>query len=227
MKFKSPVFSQVSGSIAGITFSHNRGGLYTRSRTIPVNPGSASQIAVRANFSGLVSTWINVLTTVQRTAWALYALNTPLVDRLGDALILTGQQMYVRCNSARLRGGLARVDVGPTVFGEALLSGIAVPSLLSPTLLNVPYDNTNPWATAIDGGMIVQVGTPENPTINFFKGPYRFADTELGDPVPPTSPFVVVTPFTFTNGQAFFLRIRSSEADGRISAAQFFRGIVI
>jgi len=43
MKFKSPILSQASGSIAGITFSHNRGGMYVRARAVPTNPGSPQQ----------------------------------------------------------------------------------------------------------------------------------------------------------------------------------------
>lgn len=227
MKFKSPIFSQVSGSIAGMTFSHNRGGLYTRSRTIPVNPSSEAQVAVRAAFSGLVSDWINTLTDAQREAWTLYALNTPLVDRLGDPLTLTGQQMYIRCNTPRVNAGFDVVDDGPTTFGEALLTSVSLADMTAPDDLDVGYDATNPWATNVGGGLFIQVGQPQNPTINYFKGPYRFAGSEAGAIVPPTPPVTLVTPFTYTTGQKIFMRVRSSEANGRLSAAQFFSAIVL
>ena len=38
MLFKSAAFTQASGSVGGLTFAHNRGGMYTRARSIPVNP---------------------------------------------------------------------------------------------------------------------------------------------------------------------------------------------
>lgn len=226
MKFKSQVFTQVSGSIGGITYAHNRGGLYTRARSIPVNPNSPGQIAVRGFLSTTVSHWINTLTQAERDAWKLYADNTPLTDRLGDPLTLTGQQMYVRCNVARLRGGLLRVDAGPTTFGEALLTSPSITTMVAPTALTIDYDENDAWADIIGGGMIVQVGIPQSPTINFFKGPYRFGATELSTGGPLVPPFVMVTPFVFTAAQRIFLRIRSTESDGRISAAQFFTAIV-
>lgn len=227
MKFKSAILTQVSGSIGGATYSHNRGGLYIRARTIPVNPSTPGQVAVRAYFASMVAIWANTLTDAQRTAWTLYAANTPLTDTLGDPLVLTGQQMYVRCNTARLRAGLARVDDGPTTFGQAEVNGLVFTSMTDPTAGILAYDNTDPWAVADGGGLIVQVGRPVGPAVNFFKGPYVFAEMLPGAVIPPTSPFAFTSPTVYATDQKCFIRVRTSDVEGRLSAAQYFSTRVI
>ncbi|KKM06452.1 hypothetical protein LCGC14_1743870, partial [marine sediment metagenome] len=47
MLFKSGLITQGSGSIGGLTASHNRGGMYFRARTIPTNPATSFQTVVR------------------------------------------------------------------------------------------------------------------------------------------------------------------------------------
>ncbi len=177
MKFKSQVFTAVSGSIGGITYARNRGGLYTRARAIPVNPNSTDQQIVRANFAFLVDQWTNTLTDTQRAAWTTYAENTPVTDRLGDQITLTGQQMYLRNNSIRLRDGLAVVQEGPSGGGGIPLSPVTL--LITVTVFNLLFDDTDSWAYEDAGGLIVQNSRQLQSTINFFRAPYRFAQTIL------------------------------------------------
>ena len=103
-----------SGSIAGTTSSHNRGGQYTRNRRTPVNPvGTGRRATVRSNFS-TASKGYAALTFAQQQAWASYALNYPVIDALGQSIKLTGHQMYVAVNAQLLNVGAA-VSVVPPV----------------------------------------------------------------------------------------------------------------
>jgi hypothetical protein len=84
-----------SGSIAGTTFSHNRAGQYTRNRRSPVQPvGTGRRAFIRASFGGASSAW-GALDAATQAAWNAYAASYPYVDKLGQAIKLTGQQMYV------------------------------------------------------------------------------------------------------------------------------------
>jgi len=217
--FKSSVLAQSSGSLGGTVYSHNRGGQYIRNRSTPTNPASAQQQVVRNALSALSNAWVNLLTDAQRTAWDVYAANTPLTNRVGDLINVGGLGMYQRGNVPRLQAGLTRVDDAPVVFSLPVLSGVSVPQGNPATpSVDVAFDNTNPWATETGGALLVFVSRPANPSVNFFKGPYRFAGTVLGDDTtPPTSPATITTPFAFSIGNRLFVRTVAVRADARLS----------
>lgn len=227
MKFKSALVTAASGSIGGLTASHNRGGQYLRARTIPTNPGSAAQVALRAIFGGLSIAW-QTLTDLQREAWTTYAIAVPVTDPLGDSMFLTGHQMYVRCNTQRVQAGLARVDDGPVEFSLAALSPVSVLASEATQTLLIVFDNTDGWAIIDDGALLLYPSRQKAPTINFFKGPYRFAGTVLGNTaLPPTSPdTTIAVPFEVTEGNKIFARVVAVEPDGRISAVQRTEGLI-
>ncbi len=88
-----------SGSIAGTVHSHNRAGQYTRNRRAPVQPiGTGRRAQVRAAFSAATSGYA-VLTEAERAAWTSFGAGHPITDSLGQTIVLTGQQMYVRVSA--------------------------------------------------------------------------------------------------------------------------------
>jgi hypothetical protein len=219
VKFKSPVYSQTSGSIAGLTYSRNKGGMYTRARAIPTNPKTAAQQAVRNGMQLTSSQWSNVLTATQRSAWEVYAANVPLTDSLGEARTVSGNAMYNRSNIIRLQAGLAVVKDGPTNFTLATLTNPSVTGVASTGVISVTFTNTDLWATAVGGALLVFVSRPQSVGITFFKGPYQYAGRINGASTAPTSPGTVTSPFALTAGQKVFVRILATNADGRLSAA--------
>lgn len=227
MKFKSALMESASGSLGGITASRNRGGPYFRGRAIPTNPNSTFQQAVRSAAAFLASYWSGTLTQVQRDAWDLYAENVPLPDPLGDPRNVGGIGMYVRSNIARIiagEPGVARIDDAPTVFDLGSLTEPVVGACTaSADTISIAYTNTDPWAILDGGALFIYTSRPQNPGINYFKGPYRLAATVPGDTAtPPTSPEVVNAAFPFAAGQRIFVFARASTADGRLSTP--FRG---
>lgn len=94
----SPILGEMSGSIAGNTFSHNKGGQYVRQRTVPINPTTSRQMAVRSALSTTARSW-QALTQTQRDAWAAYAQANPVTDRLGNSITLSGASMHNRLNT--------------------------------------------------------------------------------------------------------------------------------
>lgn len=229
MKFQSQIISRGSGSIGGLTASHNKGGNYFRARVTPVNPQSAEQVAVRTIMGTLMSVWVNTLTAAQRAAWKTYADNVQLVDQFGDPRNVTALNMYARCNVPRIQAGFARVDAAPTVFnlGDYTPVSLAVSAAAG---LSITFDNTDGWANEDDAGLIIYQSRTQNPSINFFKGPYRLVGSIAGDAMtPPTSPDVTGTgslPFSVVEDNKTFARIQISRADGRLSTPQALSAVV-
>lgn len=220
MKYTSQIVAAGSGSIGGCTFSRNRSGAYIRNRAIPVNPTSASQVLVRGALATLVARWTSVLTPAQRTAWETWAANTPQTDALGNPINITGQNAYVMMNTLRIQTGIAVIDVAPIVFANAVLTPPGIVSATGSTdVLSISFTNTDLWATAVGGRLMVFIGRPQNPSKVFFGGPYRYAGAINGAVVPPTSPLPITSPFDFTASQRIHVRFRAINADGRISTS--------
>lgn len=219
MKFNSLVYGAVSGSIGGITYAHNTGGMYARARATPTDPASSFQQALRNAMGALTTRWLTTVTAAQRAAWDVFSQNVPVLDTLGQPRLIPALSWYIKCNSLRLQASVAVVDAGPTVYELATLT-LPVPAITpAGTTVSVAYTNTDSWAGEVGGYLLVYASRPQNATINFFKGPYRFAGKVAGAVVPPTSPSVITLPFTSgPAGSRQFFKWVAVRADGRPSA---------
>lgn len=222
MKFKPVLGSELSGSIGGITASHNAGGAYFRNRVIPTNPGSQFQTAVRSLVGQLTNLWLNTLTAGQRATWDLYAANVPLLDKLGEPINVSGLNMYVRSNTPRLQVGLPGVDVGPAAFN---LGDFTPATMVNATQggqsFDIGFNVGDDWVGEDNSSMLVYSSRPGNLSINYFKGPYRVGPAIDGEvAVPPTSPATIAGQFPFVLGQRLFVRVQVTRADGRLSLSQ-------
>ena len=221
MIFKSPIFAQASGSIAGTVFSRNAGGMYVRSRANPTNPNTGAQQAVRDAMRNLVFAWSNTLTNAEREAWNSYAFNTPTLNKLGESTHKTGQQMYLRGNIPREQAGLVRANAAPTTFDLGDFTPVTtIVADASADTISVAFSDSDLWATTNDCAMLIYQSRPQNATRNFGKGPFQLATKIDGSPTPPTSPEVFSSLFPLSLGQKVFLQIRVSMADGRLSGKQ-------
>jgi hypothetical protein len=221
MKFKSPLLSQASGSLAGNTFSRNKGGMYIRARATPTNPNSTFQAAVRALMSQLSTVWSSVMTQVQRDAWDLYAANTPLVDTLGESRPVTGLNMFTRFNVPALQSGLIATAklAAPAIFNLGDYTAPAIDDInVGDQEIDISFDNTDDWAKAAGNALLIYVSRPMNPSINFFKGPYRYAGKVVGAATAPTSPASIPLPFVVAAGQKLFIKASVARSDGRMSS---------
>lgn len=218
MKYKGTLVAEASGSIGGLTASHNRGGTYFRQRAVPVNPNTVQQQQVRSYFANAQAAWGGTLTQAQRDAWDTYALNTPVSDALGNQVNAGGKGMFARGYVPRIQAGLTIVAAGPSNYGLPPLTLPGVTSLTATTKVAIiTFANTDGWATAVGGALLVFMSRPQSPTIKSFKGPYRFAGKVLGAVSPPTSPQNITGPFPMVAGQVTFFRFVAVTTDGRLS----------
>lgn len=235
--FKSQIATQISGSVGGTTYAHNAGGLYMRARSVPVNPNTGNQTQARNALTALVNAWTSTLTAVQRAAWSLYAANVPTTNALGDARVNSGQNWYVGANQPRLQSDaklgttLGRVDAAPVIFDRSLLTTPgAVLFDVSSNNLTFTYTNTDPWAIAVGGALLVYQGRPVNGGRNYFRGPWRLVGKVLGAVVPPTSPATIATistnGFAVAVGQACYVAFAATTADGRLTTRQMIASTI-
>lgn len=218
-----PEGQQRSGSIGGTVWSHNRSGVYIRNRSIPVNPNTDRQVAVRNAVRTLSIRWELGLTQVERNAWDVYAANVTFLNRLGQTINLTGLNHYVRSNTLRQRHGLTVIDAAPTVFNigtaeTALGSTASEATQLYTVSFNDALLQDDPWVDVDGAFQFISMGIPQNASRKFFNGPYRQDDHIAGDlAAPPVSPLALIAPYPLAAGQRLWLRTSISRPDGRLS----------
>lgn len=219
MLFTSPVFSQASGSIAGITYSHNRGGMYTRARVTPTDPSSARQQVMRTSMGVLAPFWGDTLSVAERAAWNLYGANVPWLNPLGQTIFLTGQQHFNRVNTVRLQLGTTILSVAPVIFD---LGTFTAPTIVAaqagpPSIAQIGFTDTDLWANGVGGFLVVYCGKAQGPGRSFYRGPWRFGGFAVGDPVPPVSPVNIASNYPWSIGNQAWVQIRVIQTDGRMS----------
>jgi hypothetical protein len=231
MLYKGTIIAAASGSVGGLTFSHNRAGGYVRSRATPVNPNTEYQQEVRSIMGALAAYWGETLTAVERAAWDLYSYNVPMINRVGDPINVGGIGMFMRTNVVALQtgaGGGAIIAAAPSIFNLGSWTPPEIQAITAATqMISLSFDDTDAWANEDDSDMVVFASRPMSAAINYFKGPYRFAGLIEGDSVtPPTSPANVTNPFPMVADQKVFIRAAVLRGDGRYSS-DFRNGSIV
>lgn len=75
--------------------------------------GTGRRAFIRSAFSQASSGWAG-LTDAQRAAWESFAASHPITDSLGQSILLTGHQMYVRMATQRLNLGFGPDPAPPS-----------------------------------------------------------------------------------------------------------------
>lgn len=212
------------GSIGGTVFSKNAYGQYARARVKPVNPNSYRQATIRAAIQALALMWHNTLTPQQRTAWALYASNINIQNRLGETILISGYNHFIRSNVPRLNISFARIDAGPT--NMTLPEGdpeFQVTTSIAGQSISVAFDDTRDWAAESGAAMIISMSQPAHSAINFIGKPFRVLDVvQFENSAAATSPAVLTNlPWVIAADQVVGFKARISRVDGRLS--EFFR----
>ena len=207
-----------SGAQGSTVASHNRFGENLRARTTPVNPATSQQQAVRNAVKNYAGQYQATLTSAQRQAWQTYANNVTMLNKLGDAVQMTGINMFTRNNTPRQQASQTTILAAPTTMS---LGTFTTPTIaLGVATLNgtITYAAADPWVgtSSSVAGMLIYASRQQSPSINFFKGPYRFAAKVNGTSGSATFtlPFIAGP----TTNQTFF-QMRVAFSDGRLSSA--------
>lgn len=218
MKYVSALLTAASGKVRGLVASHNKGGTYFRGKTIPTNPSTAGQQAARARVSSLNARFRSVLTATARASWAVFAENTNVIDRLGNSVLLTGPNWYIKSNAIRSQMGLPLIDVASSTFALSTLSPLTGSVAAGATNMTLGWSNADDWqGNSNTGGVAIYASRPQNTTINYFTGPYQFAGKIAGTATAGTAS--IALPFVSgTSGTKIFVKAVASAPDGRPSA---------
>lgn len=214
-----PLVADIRGSVGGATFARNRGGMYVRNRTTPLNPQSLAQVGVRATLGLLANTWSAVLTQAQRDAWDDWAGQVPVPNAFGEDRFLSGINAFVAGNSLIQLAGDAIVADAPTVYQKG--PTVEGSYTLTAATENITLDSIGGYVPPAAGvTALVFASAPKNPGVNFFKGPFRFVGsvdlTTAGAELPAD---LGASPFPFAAGQPVFLRLRIVTPDGRVGGS--------
>lgn len=133
----------ISGRIAGTVHARNKGGSYIRRFSVPINPATGFQQGVRASLADASANW-RQLTDPNRLAWVAWSSTHPVIDRLGAAILLTGQQAYValRRNADSAADSTIVLDDPPVepTFEFPLLAGFVIDADSSGPTLTLATD---------------------------------------------------------------------------------------
>lgn len=105
---------QISGSVAGNTFAHNRYGMYIRNRAVPTKATSNYAQNIKAYLAASSQQWQG-LTAAQQQAWKTWAQGNPITDVLGEQQVLSGHAACVMLNTRLRQIPDTPIDVPPTL----------------------------------------------------------------------------------------------------------------
>ena len=130
------LISEASGKVAGIVFSKNKYGAYTRQKVSPINPQTTAQSRVRQFLASAAGAWKS-LTEAQRLQWSSAVQEWKKTNIFGDAQVLSGFNLFCKCYKTAK-------DISETVLSN--YAGSAAPAGI--TSVSAEFDVT-PDAAAI------------------------------------------------------------------------------
>lgn len=131
MKVRSPMHSvDVRGKFgASLVFAIWRSLNYLRGLTIPANPQSARQMAVRGYLTTCARAW-GALTEPNRVTWRDWATLHPVTDIFGTSVLLSGANWFIGLTSNILAITHTQIDTAPTANAPGQLAAWTVTSTI-------------------------------------------------------------------------------------------------
>jgi hypothetical protein len=208
-----PMVGGISGSIAATTFARNRAGYYARARTKPKIPVSIKRDAVQDRLTAVIDYWKKTFTTAQRLLWTQKAQQAVLTNKVGDAYVPTGLNLFVRANTQLLATNQALVTVPPLTP----IAPILAPVLGWTTLVGISITGIGEFDSGLSGDvqMYWTLSLPQSK--NFYKGPWETAyDTTLASLA--ALPLLILASASLIPKTRCFFKFNAVLADGSTSA---------
>jgi hypothetical protein len=166
-----------SGSVNWRTASRNRNGQYIRNRSIPVQPRSTAQLAIRGMLVLAAQSWKS-LSTADQMAWSTFGSLHPRTDALGQSNAPTGEQAFVG------------VCVTSQLLGDGLITGAPPPEPVMSAFVEGTLHSDASTFTITDyvcptgGRVMVWASKPSSPGRHFFGQPTYLQSSGIDDPNP-------------------------------------------
>jgi hypothetical protein len=161
---------QISGRLASVVFSHNRGGPYVRNGTIPTLVTSEEAINAKARMTAQSQAWDN-LTATQRLAWLEWARSNPVVNRLGSQVTVGGNAAFVGINTRLALAGDSTITDPPISDPPAALVTLTPTFDIGIGNFELAYTTT---PLPVSTRLWVRICVLNNPAINYVENLLRF-----------------------------------------------------
>jgi len=102
----SPIVTDISGSLSGVTFQRNKFGNTVRQKPIPVNLSSTSQYNIRQKIATIQNAWQD-LSDSQRLQWNRFLDYSGQTIKHSSSVKLSGHSLYIKYQLYRLLAGLS------------------------------------------------------------------------------------------------------------------------
>jgi hypothetical protein len=220
-----PDVTDKRGKTAGIVYSRNRSGSYTKARIKPRNPQTNAQQASRDAHKMLMKAWKR--DEVDRVKFNIYAEQHPVPNRMGRMVRLSGINWFVRINRYAMKAnpGCALITTPPlehTVFGE--LKVVKVTAKKEPESLSVEIAKDGEYGAGIK--LQVFATKPVSAGISYAKGFVEIGVFEPADELDLTAAYMGrfgVMPL----GEQIFVRVRMISERGERAMGRTGSTIVI
>jgi hypothetical protein len=162
------MIAALSGKIGGTVHSKNHYGNFMRVRVKPTNPQTSAQVESRNVLKAAAQAWRG-LTDAQRGSWINLASTVSKTDRLGDAIKLTGSNLYVSAFKLLTLCGESTLDVAPVQAAVESLTSISGAQTTGTGALTLTF------APAIPSGysMVLEATKPLSAGVKFVKSNFR------------------------------------------------------
>lgn len=165
----SAIVTSITGKLNGTVFAKNRAGAYMRTKVTPSNPRSTAQMAVRASFAFASQSW-RALTEPERIGWTSLAQEVSARNAFGDAVILTGSQLFVKLN-ANLQGvGNAIITAPPALTPATSLLSLSLTAAAGTPAMTLAF---GPSPVPADHKMWYAITPQLSPSTTFTKNKFR------------------------------------------------------
>jgi hypothetical protein len=207
-----PMVGSISGSIAATTFARNRAGWYARARTKPKIPVSIKRDQAQARLSATVAAWHNDLTNAYRLLWTQKASHQVFTNKVGDAYVPTGLNLFVKANTQLREAGKTPVTTAPAVP----IAPVFAPVIAWTTAVGIRITNIGGYATPTSGACIFRWALNLKQSKNFYKGPWDDCSNFGLDSLDTLPMLIIASAALIANTRAFF-KFNIVLADGSTS----------
>jgi hypothetical protein len=212
-----PMVSAASGRVGGTIFSHNRGGAYVRNGALVDKVLSDAAVLQKNTLAATSKLWAG-LTAAQRQAWSNYAVDNPVVNRLGMTKTLHGIAAFNAINSRLVRLGLSPLSAPLNGATPAAPGGLVLTIAFPIVTASLAF---TPTPVVANTHVMIWACVAKGPQITFLANRWRWIKTVAAAG---TSPAAIMTELalrcgTITAGQVVHIRAQLlNQTTGLVSA---------
>lgn len=220
------IVDNISGKLNGTVFSRNKGGHYMRSKSMPSNPKTSFQTAVRARFGAIAQLW-GALNQAQRNAWNAMASEFPYRNRLGDTKILSGFALHQKLNTNLAIIGQSFVSNPPEPISPPAVVSIVANVSVSEGEFNITAELAQ-GVTAVPFTAVVMATPPLRAGVENFQNQLReiAVTKDIGSGVDVMADYMARFG-ALNKGQKFGVAVHTIADDSGIASVQVYDTAIV